>query len=64
MNFSILEGSKGLFVTLPSEKSNKIDEATGKEKYFPIAQMVNRELSDELGTFVLAEFNNDSKPTS
>lgn len=56
VNFSVLEGSKGKFVTLPSEKSNKTDDA-GKIKYFPLAIMATRELSDELNVAVLAEFD-------
>lgn len=64
VNFSILEGKSGKFVTLPSEKSTKIDEATGKNKYFPLAQMVSRELSDELNKAVLAEYEGGGKSST
>jgi DNA-binding cell septation regulator SpoVG len=56
VNFSVLNGSQGRFVAMPSEKSNKVDEQ-GKTKYFPIVQLSSRELSDELNRLVLAELD-------
>jgi DNA-binding cell septation regulator SpoVG len=53
VNFSVLNGANGKFVMLPSEKSDKVDEVTGKPKYFPHAQLISRELSDELTRLVL-----------
>jgi DNA-binding cell septation regulator SpoVG len=60
VNFSVLNGSKGRFVAMPSEKSNKTDEQ-GNTKYFPVVQLSSRELSDELNRLVLAELDGGSK---
>jgi DNA-binding cell septation regulator SpoVG len=59
VNFSVLNGSKGRFVALPSEKSNKVDEQ-GNIKYFPIVSIPNRELSDELNRLVLNQLDSDT----
>lgn len=64
VNFSILNGANGKFVMLPSEKSNQIDEQTKKNKYFPLAQMISRDLSDELNKAVLTEFEGGSKSST
>lgn len=64
VNFSILDGQNGKFVMLPSEKSNKVDETTGKPKYFALAQMVDKDLTAELNKVVLAEFEKGGKSSS
>lgn len=61
VNFSVMNGSKGRFVALPSEKSNKTDEQ-GNVKYFPIVSLSNKELSDELNRLVLTQL--DGGPTA
>lgn len=58
--FSVMNGSKGRFVAMPSEKSNKIDEVTKKPKYFPIVSLTKEENRDELNRLVLAELDNPS----
>lgn len=62
VNFSVLNGSKGRFVAMPSEKSNKTDDQ-GNAKYFPVVQLSSRELSDELNRLVLAELDGEKSST-
>lgn len=61
-NFSVINGPTGRFVSMPSEKSNKTDEATGKVKYFPIVSVTNEEMKTELNRLVLAELDKDKAP--
>ncbi len=55
INFTIVEGSTGLFVSLPREKGAKKDDE-GKDQYFPLVSMTDRDLSDQLNKAVLAVF--------
>ena len=48
--FKIIEGSKGLFVGLPSEKSKD-------DKYYPTVYINSDELYQDLQTEVLAAYN-------
>lgn len=64
VQFTVMNGSNGRFVSLPSEKSTKVDEQTGKAKYFPLVSLANRELQDELNRVVLAQLDGDKKPAS
>lgn len=57
VNFTVLDGANGKFVMLPSEKSDKVDEVTGKNKYFPHAQLLSRELGDELTRLVVSSLD-------
>lgn len=65
-NFSVMNGSKGRFVSMPSEKSNKTDE-NGKTKYFPVVSLLSKDMQEELNRLVLAELDGtkvtSSKPT-
>lgn len=61
LNFNIIEGSNGLFVSLPREKGLKQD-AEGKDQYFPLVSMASRELSEQLNKAVLADFEGGSTP--
>jgi DNA-binding cell septation regulator SpoVG len=54
--FTVRNGSKGRFVALPSEKSNKVDE-DNKPKYFPVISLVNKEQQEELNRLVLAQLD-------
>lgn len=56
VNFTVMNGSNGRFVSLPAEKSDKVDE-NGKPKYFPHAKLKTRELNDELTRLVLEELD-------
>lgn len=61
-NFSVMNGSKGRFVSMPSEKSNKVDD-DGKVKYFPIVSLLNKDMQDELNRLVLAQLDGE-KPAA
>ena len=61
INFSVINGPTGRFVSMPSEKSTKTDDA-GKVKYFPYISFVSRETSDELNRLVLTELDKGSAP--
>jgi DNA-binding cell septation regulator SpoVG len=63
VNFNVLNGSKGRFVAMPSEKSNKTDE-DGNVKYFPVVSFKSRELSDELNRLVLERLDNGNQTTT
>lgn len=41
VSFTIVEGPKGLFATLPSKKSGKKDEKTGKDIYYPDVKILD-----------------------
>lgn len=47
----IIEGSKGLFLSFPSEKK------AGTDQYFPIVHTMNRELQEGLQEALIARFN-------
>lgn len=63
VKFTVMNGSNGRFVSLPSEKGAKPDE-NGKTKYFPLVSLVNRELQDELNKVVLAALDGNSTSDS
>lgn len=56
VKFTVMNGSNGRFVSLPAEKSDKVDE-NGKTRYFPNVSMVTRDLSDELNRLVLSKLD-------
>jgi stage V sporulation protein G len=47
----IIEGSKGIFLSFPSEKK------PGTEQYFPIFHFIDRQASDAVQAAVLERFN-------
>lgn len=49
-NLRIIEGSKGLFVSFPSEKK------PGTDTYYPIALLINRQDSDIIQAQILERF--------
>jgi len=55
VRFTIVEGSNGLFVSLPREKGSKPGE-DGKDQYFPQVSFLSRDTQDELNKQVLAAF--------
>jgi DNA-binding cell septation regulator SpoVG len=63
VKFTVLNGSNGRFVSLPSEKGAKPDE-NGKDKYWPLVSMVNRELQDELNKVVLAALDGNKEESA
>lgn len=52
VNFSVLRGSNGEFVSLPREKATK-PEPDGSFKYFDQVTMVSKELKEQLNIFIL-----------
>lgn len=41
VSFTIVDGPKGLFAALPSKKSGKKDEKTGKDVYYPDVKLLD-----------------------
>lgn len=56
LNFNVVEGTKGKFVSFPAEKSSKPD-ADGKDRFFPYITMVDKELKEQFDKFVLDGLN-------
>ena len=55
-NINIIEGKKGLFVTMPSYKTKKVDEA-GKAVYQDICYPVTKGFRDKLFTAILEDYS-------
>lgn len=52
-NLKVLEGSKGLFVSMPQEKGS---DKEGKEKYFDTAFPTKQEYREEISKLVLEAY--------
>ncbi len=57
---SVMNGSKGLFVSMPSQKVEKPGEPV---KYFPYVKLIDKDTKDKLDEVVLAEFNKGTDST-
>lgn len=55
VHFTMMKGPKGPFAALPSEKSNKTDEKTGKVIYYPQVKITDDEVYGEFQKLALAE---------
>lgn len=63
--FKVIEGSKGLFVSVPSHKGTVVEEGQKVEKYFDDVRFPGeqgQEFSEELKKAILDEYNSD-KPS-
>lgn len=61
-NINIIEGKKGLFVTMPSYKTKKVDEA-GKAVYQDICYPVTKGFRDKLFTAILEDYSAEKDKT-
>ena len=57
IKFTLFKGPKGLFVGLPSTKSNKMDEKTGKPIYYPDVKCMDDELLTQINTECITKYN-------
>ena len=61
-NINIIEGKKGLFVTMPSYKTKKVDEA-GKAVYQDVCYPVTKDFRDKLFTAILEDYSAEKDKT-
>ena len=52
VRFNVLQGSKGVFASLPSRKTNKQDEKTGKDIYRAEVKIPDKALYEEFQSIV------------
>ena len=65
--FKIINGSKGLFVSVPSHKGTVQEDGVSVEKYFDDVRFpgeAGKEFGDELKAAILTAYHNDSDSTS
>lgn len=65
--FKIIDGSKGLFVSVPSHKGSIVEDGVKVEKYFDDVRFPGeqgQEISQEIKQAILNEYNSASDPLS
>lgn len=65
--FKIIDGSKGLFVSVPSHKGTIMEDGVKVEKYFDDVRFPGeqaQEVGNEIKQAILAEYNSASDPLS
>ena len=65
--FKIIDGSKGLFVAVPSHKGSVVEDGVRVDKYFDDVRFSGEqgiEFSEELKKAILAEYQNSSSASS
>lgn len=61
-NIKLLNGEKGIFLGLPSRKTGKINEETGKEEYSNVVNIVNKAIKDNaLNKAIISYKQNQNK---
>lgn len=65
--FKIIDGSKGLFVSVPSHKGTVVEDGVSVEKYFDDIRFKGEDgtsFAEELKTSIINEYNNNSSSPS
>ena len=65
--FKIIDGSKGLFVSVPSHKGTVMEDGVKVDKYFDDVRFPGEqgiEIAQEIKQAILSEFNSTSDPLS
>ena len=65
--FKIIDGSKGLFVSVPSHKGTVMEDGVSVEKYFDDIRFKGEDgssFAEELKASIINEYNNSSSPSS
>jgi DNA-binding cell septation regulator SpoVG len=57
VSFTLVDGPKGIFAALPSKKSGKKDEKTGKDIYYPDVKILDEATQSTFQEEAVAEWN-------
>ncbi len=57
VSFTIVDGPKGIFGALPSKKSGKKDDKTGKDIYYPDVKLIDEATSSAFQDEVKVQWN-------
>lgn len=57
LKFTVFEGTKGLFVSYPGQMSEKKDEKTGKNIFYPFIKCLSDDVRNELHETVMGAYN-------
>lgn len=65
--FKVIDGAKGLFVSVPSHKGNVVEDGISVEKYFDDIRFKGEEgiaFAEELKSSIISEYSNSNSQTT